>query len=999
MKRELKVLMLEDSPADARMAERTLRRAGLAFSALRVVDEAGFRRALDDSPPDLILADYSLPSFDGLSALAIARAECPAAQFILLSGTLLEERAIDALRDGATDYVLKQRMERLGPAVLRALADAEEREGHRAAEVALRASEERLALAVQAGGVGIWDWNLRSGVTYYSPEWKAILGCEEGEVSPSFEAWASRVHPEDLERVRGLVDACVAGATPAYESEYRLRHRDGSYRWIVSRGSCYADAEGRPCRMAGTHIDITERKSNELRREIEHSVSRILARAPAREEGSREILQVVCQSLGWEAAGLWSLDPAGTRLRCDHVWYCPGTGLEAFEVASLGMTLEAGHGLPGRVWASGQPAWIADLNADRNFPSHGSIAGSGIQAALAFPLASDGSVRGVIEFLTRDTQPPDVDLLRTLGSVVSQLGQFIERKRAEEALAESEARLSHLVSATPAVIYSLRVAEGNWLVPTWMSEHLERILGYRPERVTGPEWWWDRIHPDERDALEVDLHRLFVDDHLVQDYRFRHHDGTYRWIRDEKMLFRDEQGRPVEAIGSWIDITSRKETEDALQRSNERLVETLDELRRAQSRIIEQERLRVLGQMAGGIAHDFNNALSPIVGFSDLLLMRPEILSDREKTLTYLGMMNTAARDAASVVRRLRESYRPRSLQDVTGPVDLNALLVQVVDLTRPRWRDQAMARAVNIAVRVLPGKIPMVAGDDSHLREALTNLIFNAVDAMPEGGTLTLSTALMEDLPGGLRPANGHSGSGPAKRIRLEVSDTGTGMPEDVRQHCLEPFFSSKGEEGTGLGLSMVYGIVERHDGTLEIRSAPGEGTTVSITLPAYNHEAARAAAPEPPASLRGLRVLVIDDEDMVRRVTSALLNACGHSVTSFDNAADGLLALAAERFDVLVTDRAMPRMNGDQLALAAKQLAPDVPVILLTGFGDLMDTRDERAPGVDLVVSKPLTLAALQEALRAVVPGKAFAPDQRAPLGASESRRMPDEREKCVL
>jgi signal transduction histidine kinase len=255
------------------------------------------------------------------------------------------------------------------------------------------------------------------------------------------------------------------------------------------------------------------------------------------------------------------------------------------------------------------------------------------------------------------------------------------------------------------------------------------------------------------------------------------------------------------------------------QKVSERTAElssALAKLKQTQNQIVQQERLRAFGEMAGGVVHDFNNSLMSIIGYSDLLLDDPDILADRSMALSYLKTLNTAGRDAAQLVSRLRNFYRSRESEDIFATVDLNEVIEQSVSLTQPKWKTQALASGHKIEVELDLEKLPPVSGNPAELREALTNLIFNAVDAMPAGGTVTLRSRA-ED-----------------KTVLSEISDTGTGMSEDVRTRCLEPFFSTKGDKGTGLGLSMVFGIIKRHNGTLDIESAVGRGSTFRIRIPA---------------------------------------------------------------------------------------------------------------------------------------------------------------------
>ncbi|MHA3772688.1 response regulator [Verrucomicrobiota bacterium sgz303538] len=376
------------------------------------------------------------------------------------------------------------------------------------------------------------------------------------------------------------------------------------------------------------------------------------------------------------------------------------------------------------------------------------------------------------------------------------------------------------------------------------------------------------------------------------------------------------------------------------------LSEALSELKATQQRVLQQERLHAFSEMAGGVVHDFNNALMSVIGYSDLLLATPEVLEDRETALDYLRTMNTAGRDAAHVVNRLRDFYRPRELADVFAPLDLNPLLVQVVQLTQPKWKDQAMATGRTISVELDLEKIPLVDGNEAELRELTTNLIFNAVDAMPKGGTITLRTRRSEE------------------GATFEVDDTGTGMTEEVRARCLEPFFSTKGQNGTGLGLSMVFGVVKRHRATLDVRSEVGRGTTFQIQFPACVDSIAPTKDAEPAPS-RSLRVLVVDDEPVSRRVVSTFLQIDGHEVIAVSNGTEALSEFERRPFDLLLTDCAMPEMSGFQLAGAVKQIRRGQPVILLTGFSEsALQSYDENSE-VDLVIHKPVQHHVLRRAV----------------------------------
>lgn len=465
------------------------------------------------------------------------------------------------------------------------------------------------------------------------------------------------------------------------------------------------------------------------------------------------------------------------------------------------------------------------------------------------------------------------------------------------------------------------------------------------------------------------------------DHRFNH--PLTRLIAHKSLVLQPIQGAE-DLVGflalAWVgERHAFTSDEISLLAGTGRQLAVAVQLRRTQEQVSRQERLNALGQMASGIAHDFNNALVPIAGYTDILLDHPDQLKDTQKALRCLRLIQTAVRDAASVVSRLREFYRRRKDSEKFLPVELNQMVKQVIDLTRPKWRDEARARGCTIEVRAELEPIPSVLGSVSELREMLTNLIFNALDAMPKGGAITIKTLRAHPAP----ETGGDRSGGQSEQVSLEVSDTGVGMTEETRQRCLEPFFSTKGERGSGLGLAMVYGTVKRHRGTLDLNSAVGAGTRVTLSFPAES--ATEAEAPRRRSlPARSLDVLVVDDEPMARDVMTLYLTGDGHRVQTASNGHEGLEQFKAGHFDVVLTDQAMPGLNGGELAGLIKALAPAVPVILVTGFGDILEATDGQPAGVDLVLTKPVSMAVLRETLAELT-----APPGETLAGAPETMR----------
>lgn len=390
------------------------------------------------------------------------------------------------------------------------------------------------------------------------------------------------------------------------------------------------------------------------------------------------------------------------------------------------------------------------------------------------------------------------------------------------------------------------------------------------------------------------------------------------------------------------------------------LQQAYDDLRQSQQVVLQQERLRALGQMASGIAHDINNAISPCALYTQALLESEPNLSPRARE--YLETIDRSIDDVAGTVARMREFYRQRGPELSLGPTSFNTLVEQILHLTSARWSDMPQQRGVVIETRTdLEPNLPPVMAAEGEIREALTNLVFNAVDAMPEGGTLTIRTRMTQvdsdDEP-------------PLRRVHLEVSDTGHGMDDEARRRCLEPFFTTKGERGTGLGLAMVYGMVQRHSAEIEIESEPRKGTTVRLTFAAPAVAETREADATTHAVPSRLRILVVDDDPLLLRSLRDTLELDGHAIVTANGGQEGISAFqsglkSGAPFMAVITDLGMPYVDGRQVSSAVKHASPDTPVIMLTGWGQRMAAEGEVPPFVDRVLSKPPKLRELRDAL----------------------------------
>ena len=515
----------------------------------------------------------------------------------------------------------------------------------------------------------------------------------------------------------------------------------------------------------------------------------------------------------------------------------------------------------------------------------------------------------------------------------------------ERVLKESQAKFRQLYEYAPTPYHTL-TPEG---ILTNVNRNWCETLGYTREDVIGKPIF-DIVVKEEREAAKASFENKKQSGNRFtrgNERRYLTKTGEQRtFVTSDYFLF-DPEGNITAVQTTLEDVTERKRIEQELREANTRLSAALAELKRTQLRVIEHERLSAIGQMASGIAHNFNNALMPILGFSDLLIENPQMLADTEDTIRMLTDIRTAAQDAAEAVRRLRDFYKPPE-EDERTSVDLNGVVNTALALTQPKWKEEAAARDIAFEIRQELHPVPHVTGIESQLREVVANLILNALDAMPDGGVLTIRSSA-DDI-----------------WVTLEVIDTGIGMSPEIKRQCFEPFFSTKESTGTGMGLSLAYGIIRQHGGAISIDSTPGEGTTFAVRLPhGPSEQDAEGKTVRKAPNVKPLRILVIDDEIWSRELLTRYLQSDGHTLELASTGGEGVDKFNEGDFDLVLTDRAMPDMSGDKVAAEIKQSDPDIPVLMLTGFGDIMRSSGEYPPGVDDVIAKPIT----RDELRAVI------------------------------
>jgi PAS domain S-box-containing protein len=521
-----------------------------------------------------------------------------------------------------------------------------------------------------------------------------------------------------------------------------------------------------------------------------------------------------------------------------------------------------------------------------------------------------------------------------------------ERKRAEEALRESEEKYRTFFNTSPdgIAITTLdgKILDANQAYQNMLGYTLEELKELNYQQFTPTKW-------HEAEAKQIKAFMIAGYGTFEKEYIRK--DGTIFPVSLTAWLIRDKQGNPSKIGAFFKDITDPKRAEEKLKDYTRQIEEKNLELKiknleltATRAQLVQKEKLRALGQMASGLAHNFNNLLAIILGRAQLLQRKAKDL-EIEKGLKSI---ERAAVDASSTIRRIQDFTRVRKDQEF-GWVDIDGVIDDVLALTKHQWKDQALADGVNIKLEVQKDRrrLAPVAGDESELREAFASIVLNAVDAMPEGGKIVIRTRTNR------------------KSVSVYFIDSGIGIPAEARQKIFDPFFTTKGVRSTGLGLSVAYGIIQRHQGDIQIESKPGEGTTVIVRLPVSEilgkEERKEEGSEKLPAQKTPVNILVIEDEMDVRELLFDILTSAHYKVEVASDGSQGLEICRKEKFDIVLTDLGMPEISGWEVAKQIKGIDSSTTVLLITGWGVEMEEEKLKESGIDRVITKPVRVGDL--------------------------------------
>ena len=794
---------------------------------------------------------------------------------------------------------------------LRVAGSVSDIDAQRRAEDALRESEERYAIATTGSHEGHWVWNLATDELFVSPMMREIfqLPSDSQFVTRKEFGQLINIHPDDAGELQKRVDDHLAGSTPRFEIEYRIILRDGTARWIHSRGQCFRDAEGRATKMAGATVDVSERKrAEESLRQSEKRFALAVA-------GSNDGI------VDWDVVN-------------DRMYSSP----RAMRIMGVESDVTMRSRAEWRDLVKYHPDDVQRVRDDLQLFLDGHVELREGEYRVLLPNGEYRWIRHRNKCVRDEAGRP----IRVAGSI----SDIDAQKRAEEALRESQER------------YQLAVAGSNEGMWDWdmrsetffFSARAQELLGLEPGEPMRPclQWWKVfAYHPEDEkrvhDALAAYLGG--AGKFWEVEYRLRHQrSGQWHWYRERGVALRDEKGQPYRMAGSMEDITDRKNAE--MERN------------RLEVQLRQAQKLEAIGTLAGGIAHDFNNVLSAILGYGE---MAQKDAREGTPLRRNIDAAISAGMRAKSLVERIlafsRSSVAERS------PIHVESIVAETLDLIA-----DSVPHGVRVERHLAVGDAA-VLGDAAQIHQVVLNLCTNAMQAMQSMGTLTVALEMV-DVDEPLCVSSGTVVRG--RYVRLQVRDTGSGIAPEILERIFDPFFTTKGVGvGTGLGLSLVHGIVTDLGGGVDVQSQPGSGSTFTVYLPLCGHVAKPSAAEEAVAAGSGETILLVDDEEALVKVGEEMLAMLGYEPVGFASSTEALETFRAspQRFDAVLSDEAMPDMTGSELAKEIRKLHPDIPIVLMSGYVTPALHARAHDAGVVEVLSKPLVSRDIARSLAGVL------------------------------
>lgn len=705
--------------------------------------------------------------------------------------------------------------------------------------------------------------------------------------------------------------------------EARLRCVDGSIRHVLISSNVRWN-QGEFIHTRCFTRDVTDRKRYEQRLLAQNGIGRVLSDASSLADAAPKLLKLIGEHLDWCSGLLW--EHRDGRLHCASSWEAPSSTATGFTDLCRDFDFAPDVGLPGRIFNSKRPEWIVDVRREGNFPRLGIASEHGLRSAFAFPIILGDTAYGVVEFFTDEVRSPDTELLHMAAALGYQIGEFVERIRAQRELAEREESYRVLTETASDGIVTIDATSGQIL---FLNEPAAAIFGYTKAELIDAEAtvlmpeYSGGMHQATGPTPVIGQHRHSHDIPLEVSF------GEYR------------QGDKHVIVAVIRDITERKRLDEKVRQT---------------------AKLESLGVLAGGIAHDFNNLLTGIMGNVSLAV---EMVDENGPAKAVLHDAIEASERAAHLTRQIL-AYAGKG-RFVVEPLDISTLVRQISLLVKSSIPG-------NVAVRLdLEPSLPLVEADAAQLHQLVMNLVINGAEAVPQDrqGTVLVMTRAQDVDAEYIRETFEGNDIEPGKYVAVSVHDNGSGMDEATLAKIFDPFFTTK-FTGRGLGLAAALGIVRGHKGSLKVFSAPGQGTTFKVLFPATT---AAGKIPTPKVMQRDLAgngiVLVVDDEAVVRKIAAASLKRYGYVTVTADNGREGvdLFRASHNELTMVLLDLTMPVMDGEEALRQIRAIDPEIPVVLSSGFKESEAVRRFDGKGLAGFIQKPYTASALAEKVRKVV------------------------------
>lgn len=848
----------------------------------------------------------------------------------------------------------------------------------------LRESEEKYRMLVEDMGEG---YVVVTGekIAFANRRCAEVMGKPVEEIAG--QSFWKFLPPDMVERARKVYERAMAGERAPEIQEFTVIRDDGSRLPLEVRFKEITYG-GRPS-YSLVMRDITERKKAEEERERRtremadlRDIATVVSQTLDLDELLDNALTKVLELMGVEAGGIFHLDPAGRRftLRTHR-------GISEEMVGDIGLIELTDEELERALWWREPTVDLARVFGDEGVARLvGAVEREGLQMLTIVPVRAKGERYGALCIAShqpREVSPEDVDLLN---SIANQIAVGIENARLYQETKETAERLAVTGEVTRLVGSSLDIRE---VYQSFTSE-IKKLIDFDRASITlvdGDRVRFFSVASDEETELGggatlplkdsvtawvVENRRTNIETDFAQERQFTIDEthlksglrsairvpllskgevfGSFNLTSRRPNAYGEREREILEQVAGQIAVAIENSSLFTAVKAHEKELEkAYEELKAAHDYMVQAERLRALGEMASGVAHDFNNVLAVILGRAQLAL---EDVRD-PKLKKSLHIIEQTAVDGAKTVRRLQDMSRVRVDREFET-VNVNEVVKSALQMVEPRRAERQVTAGVEIDISADLDKVPAVEGTPAELREALMNIIFNAMDAMPEGGKIVVRSEQEDSW------------------VVLSIADSGVGIPEDVRGKIFDPFFTTKGPEGLGLGLSVTYGIVTRHGGSIEVDSTVGKGSTFYIRLPIAGGARKRTRANSTTHHIRRANILLLDDDPEVGEVLRLTLSQLGHQVTLAASGEQGLGIFGQGDYDLVITDLGMADMSGRDVAQAVKEARPAVPVILITGWGVQLDPDGMRKIGIDGVIAKPFSKEDLSLQLAELLPAE---------------------------